>query len=432
MRYPALATHMFVYALCLSIGFRFGMFWAVNPMPKQADPVAFLTGQQDLDAPWLRFLRGDPCVPLASPTSEGITTAPQLQSPVPHETTAASLHQQPNKSFSACLLVMDENFRFYEWLSYHYHVLPLRYVVIAVDPGSVISPEPVLEMFRKELNMTILTWNDSDYGDWEPLPADSKRHIKTNRYLLRQQRFLEKCMDHLYQQGRTWTALWDVDEYIVFNGYNRSIGNVTTPNDLTEPGTVLNYIEQAEAKPCYPMMRLEVGTKEDPPTLTTISIPNLDPLRFDTLRYRYKNVIGYKKVGNGNGKVFLNVQRVDFPNTVFTPHRPAMTICPVAIGDHVVQSPFLMLHYVGSWEAYNFRVNDSRKGAAKRFDVWKTRSMMSYHLQPKTETWMEGFIKNVSTPRAWRLLRLAGLPEGFNGSVSQYEALIANEALRYL
>jgi hypothetical protein len=88
---------MFVYALCLSIGFRFGMFWAADPMPKQADPVAFLTGQQDLDAPWLRFLRGDPCVPLASPTSEGITTAPRLQSPVPHETTAASLHQQPEK-----------------------------------------------------------------------------------------------------------------------------------------------------------------------------------------------------------------------------------------------------------------------------------------------------------------------------------------------
>jgi hypothetical protein len=49
-----------------------------------------------------------------------------------------------NESFSTCLLVMDENFRLYEWLAYHYHVLTLRYVVIAVDPGSVLSPEPVL------------------------------------------------------------------------------------------------------------------------------------------------------------------------------------------------------------------------------------------------------------------------------------------------
>ena len=71
-----------------------------------------------------------------------------------------------NESFSACLLVMDENFRLYEWLAYHYHVLKLRYLVITVDPISLLSPEPVLDLFRNELNMTIISWTDSDFADW--------------------------------------------------------------------------------------------------------------------------------------------------------------------------------------------------------------------------------------------------------------------------
>jgi hypothetical protein len=33
-------------------------------------------------------------------------------------------------AFSSCLLVMDDNHRLTEWLAYHYHVLPLRYMVV--------------------------------------------------------------------------------------------------------------------------------------------------------------------------------------------------------------------------------------------------------------------------------------------------------------
>jgi hypothetical protein len=81
---------------------------------------------------------------------------------------------------------MDENFRLYEWLAYHYHVLPLRYVVIAVDPGSVLSPEPVLGFAsRNELQMTIITWTDSDFVDWEPLPPNVSSEESYRRYVMR-------------------------------------------------------------------------------------------------------------------------------------------------------------------------------------------------------------------------------------------------------
>jgi hypothetical protein len=110
-------------------------------------------------------------------------------------TNDALLRFMRTSRFSACLLVMDENFRLYEWLAYAgYHVLTLRYVVIAVDPGSVLSPEPVLDLFRNELNMTIITWADSDFVNWEPLPPDTPPEVLTNRYLMRQRKFLGKCM----------------------------------------------------------------------------------------------------------------------------------------------------------------------------------------------------------------------------------------------
>ena len=42
-----------------------------------------------------------------------------------------------DEAFSACMLVMDDNHRLTEWLAYHYHVLPLRYLVVAVDPKAI-------------------------------------------------------------------------------------------------------------------------------------------------------------------------------------------------------------------------------------------------------------------------------------------------------
>jgi hypothetical protein len=61
-------------------------------------------------------------------------------------------------SVSACLLVMDENFRLQEWLAYAYFTLRLNYVVVTVDPRSMYKPTEKLDIFRKELNMTIIEW----------------------------------------------------------------------------------------------------------------------------------------------------------------------------------------------------------------------------------------------------------------------------------
>lgn len=42
---------------------------------------------------------------------------------------------------AACLLIMDDNHFLIEWLAFHYYVLRLRYLIVAVDPRSTTTPD---------------------------------------------------------------------------------------------------------------------------------------------------------------------------------------------------------------------------------------------------------------------------------------------------
>lgn len=66
------------------------------------------------------------------------------------------------KGLSACLLVNDENPRMPEWLAYHWLVLPLRSLIVAVDPASRHDPKDIL-MQWKEMGVEVDIWNDSHY-----------------------------------------------------------------------------------------------------------------------------------------------------------------------------------------------------------------------------------------------------------------------------
>jgi hypothetical protein len=66
----------------------------------------------------------------------------------------------PPFNFSACLLIKDDNQILPEWIAYHFTVLPLRHLIVAVDPFSLTSPTPILDKFR-EIGMDIEVWRDS-------------------------------------------------------------------------------------------------------------------------------------------------------------------------------------------------------------------------------------------------------------------------------
>lgn len=205
----------------------------------------------------------------------------------------ALLKPEDDNYMAGCLLVMDENFRLREWLAYHHHVLPLKRLIVAVDPDSKTSPDEIFDQYRKELGMLITTWTDDDLGAWEPLPARPNVGQKRDRHRTRQARFLKQCMQHLSTEGWTWTALWDTDEYLTFNGFDEpkpTLTNnstlVTSPIDLSESGSALNYIKKYGEDKCIPIYRILVGAKytEDPEQNHYTAI---DYRRFDTLHFLY-------------------------------------------------------------------------------------------------------------------------------------------------
>jgi hypothetical protein len=67
-----------------------------------------------------------------------------------------------NKGLSACLLVNDENPRLPEWMAYHFHVLPLRSLIVAVDPKSRHLPHEILLRWV-DMGVQVNIWNDADY-----------------------------------------------------------------------------------------------------------------------------------------------------------------------------------------------------------------------------------------------------------------------------
>jgi len=92
----------------------------------------------------------------SSPTND---TAKHLNT-----SSANTKNSHNHRGLSACLLINDENPRLPEWLAYHYHILPLRSLIIAIDPSSRLSPQSILNRWTNaELGLDIQVWNDIDY-----------------------------------------------------------------------------------------------------------------------------------------------------------------------------------------------------------------------------------------------------------------------------
>jgi hypothetical protein len=68
-----------------------------------------------------------------------------------------------NATFSACLLIKDDNAILSEWIAYHYHTVNLRHLVVAVDPSSIESPASILNRWRQNSDLKVNYWNDTDY-----------------------------------------------------------------------------------------------------------------------------------------------------------------------------------------------------------------------------------------------------------------------------
>ena len=299
--------------------------------------------------------------------------------------------------FAACLLVMDDNHFLTEWLAYHYHVLPLRHLIVAVDPRSKTSPRSILQRWkdRTDLNITIW-WNDSDYivnqteldeaESWVALKfSDDRPSQHLIRHRARQRLFYYHCLQEHRQAKHAYTLLTDSDEFLtinyetVNNTKSHTVASRLIPSIAT-PGSVLQLLRHERKfhantstvmeSPCIQIPRSRFGTVEDgakPPTHETTTAPitmSFNASQFATLRWLY-HAAPQNYNQNRISKTVIDVSRIAQDSDlrpVDSIHRPLKQYCGrrklhIRAPDQLL----LIHHYLGTWEQYNFR-RDARQG----------------------------------------------------------------------
>jgi hypothetical protein len=353
---------------------------------------------------------------------------------------------------------MDDNPRLAEWLAYHYHVLPLRYLIVATDPRSQTNATFLFNRWRRQ-GLVVHEWWDADF--WKasptapllPVAADAPLQVKRDRHRGRQKFFYRTCLATLQAAQRTWVTLHDSDEYLVYNhaggtafaawqarqqARHEAGGTHTTtqrmqpqmvPPTTADAGQMIRYMQhEASAglayfqKPCIGVPRLQFGTDEstDAERNHRVPVDVVDPLQLDSLRWR-KHAPRNDFIKNALGKVILDVSRLPDVGTLpyFTSlHRPIKTLCP-APWNNEWESGLRLHHYLGSWEAYSFR-DDSRRGGERSREQWEYKATSNAEQTDDViRPWIEGFVATHGRDTAHHLLQDAGVPSNYRPPLAQ-------------
>jgi hypothetical protein len=247
------------------------------------------------------------------------------------------------KSFSSCILWMDDNHRLTEWIAYHYFALPLRHVVIAVDPHSATQPK-IHKHWYSLMNITI--WNDTDFvtKDLARSQADKKDDLK-NKHRARQGQFYQACSRHLKNLNRTYTTYHDTDEFLTISDEFYSTESTKTVHASvsfkSQPGHILQLLEdyhreshnQTETHQdlsdiCIHAPRALYSTVESTKDERQRDVPDwVNSEQFDTIRYRYR--LTKRGNHNGLGKAIIDVSRLTEEDIQIggSTHRPLKSVC---------------------------------------------------------------------------------------------------------
>jgi hypothetical protein len=274
-----------------------------------------------------------------------------------------------DKSFSACLLIMDDNHRLSEWIAYHYFALPLRHLVVTVDPRSRTSPVKIQDRWRPL--MTITLWGDADFNFSANMTALNETDVqaKTNMHRKRQSTFYKGCALYLQKKKQKWTSFHDVDEFLTVD---QDFVN-DTDTLYTTPGNVLQTLRSVRAtepnnthfqKNCISVPRVAYDSVESSAQEVQKDIPSfLDGMKFDTLRFRHRD-----KHGNGGLlKSILDVTHAVKRKKYAVHQLFGSKLCSNRFRAHTI----LVIHrYIGSWESYSFRdvARQGKEHNRKRFD----------------------------------------------------------------
>lgn len=282
---------------------------------------------------------------------------------------------QEEDTFSACLLVMDDNHFLIEWIAYHYFALPLRRLVVGVDPRSQTSPSPILNRWHDRIEIT--EWNDQDYMSESEI-IEAERIVKAHfgnltatmvRHRARQRIFYYKCMKKIKEEGRMWTLMTDTDEFLRINAKTVEELNHNPLPTAKEPASIRTIL-QAELQrpgsnltksPCIQIPRLRFGAVESsaPPMSTVPEGFAADD--FLTLHWR-KHAGPDQYWANKISKAMIDVSQVHPSQLqpVDSIHRPIRALCSQRkLHIRASESVLIINHYIGSFEQYHYR-DDAR------------------------------------------------------------------------
>ena len=353
------------------------------------------------------------------------------------------------ESFSACLLVMDDNAHLIEWLAYHYTLLPLRRLILGVDPRSKTRPTEILQRWRGRIDIT--EWSDIDFMAPTLMDAHKQPNLSTKEltklYLKRQEEFYARCMARLKTEGKTWTALVDTDEYILPNFHskqhyaylrekylkdphptvwslmqahvhNESVVYSKTANDNRDDPPLEVIVQEQEANlarriqetPCFPMVRLTFGINESTTDEVRSQIPwGFDALQFQTFRWRWHAGRTSKKI-NKISKALIDVSRVESKFFVATEqvmvHLPIKEHCQGEDDLWILngQSLLVVHHYGGTWEQWSHRKDTRGKRTRQAYDRMHYNKQSDDSIRP----WLKHFVDQVGWWTARQLLRNVG------------------------
>jgi hypothetical protein len=334
-----------------------------------------------------------------------------------------------NESFGACLMIKEDNNLLYEWLSYHYTTLPLRYLLIGSDLENKQDPRDVLERWGKA-NVGLHYWvlNASEFMFRH---GTSKGMLDAHHsFVHRQRAFITTCTEFMKSKGLHWVAYIDSDEFITMNrlgtdetqpAFNdtlpakkllaRNMRSALPP--LHSNSTVLDAILDLERisslSPCNTMPRLLYGSLEnvtcrDATVANQLGrLPGFDFSEMSTLRFTQHSRKGDFAMSKF-GKVLMDVSELSnetvatkLPRNVHRPYKPECGPGVAAFDEAV----FIVNHYIGSWERYS-----SRTDARRSRHEWEKRAFLTNgnSCDQKVFEWFPRFVQQVGLARSKFLL----------------------------
>ena len=184
---------------------------------------------------------------------------------------------------SACLLIMDANHLLIEWIAYHYHVLRLRHLIVAVDPRSKTTPTDILKRWAGRMNVQI--WHDEKrYINLQNFRQNVEERMKEyhreasnfdlSAHRIRQREFNKECIIAHKMKDRGWTFLTDADEFVYMNPSKRDQQNFPDWENLPsvdKPDSIYTVLQKLSlpnnpsgiTEPCVLIARRQFSANED-------------------------------------------------------------------------------------------------------------------------------------------------------------------------